>query len=354
MAKHLVSPDRFQHKSIIEDINDADIQIYPDTEETAMKTKAAILTEPGRFELQERELHVKPGEVLIKVAVCGLCNWELNHFKGLLGETPMTLGHEWAGTVEAVGEGVTTLHAGDKVAVLPEFLEGFAQYAVVEAERCFLLNDDIDVRKSFLEPLKCIVTVLKAAAPKAGDCGVIVGCGPMGLWCLQGLKANMLTHLIAVDIDDEKLEMAKRMGATDVVNSRTENAAQRIAELTGGHLADFVIEGTGLPQLMETCADYIMTGSGRLCIMSYYERNIKELNFKKFLDKGTTIYCPHPGSEKYPLDAARRAADLINHHIFVQDELITHTFRLDEIQEAFETLANKPKGFIKGVVYPND
>lgn len=319
-----------------------------------MKTKTAVLTEPKKFEIQERELTVQPDEVMIQVEVCGLCNWELNHFKGLIGECPMTLGHEWAGIVVETGSQVKNLKKGDKVTVLPDRLEGFSQYATVKEELCFPLGDDIDVKKGFLEPLKCVVTVLKAAAPQTGDYGIVVGCGPMGLWCIQALKSNMLSHLIAVDVDDEKLKLARKMGATAVINSKTENAVLQIKKLTGGHMADFVIEGTGIPKLMETCADYIKHGPGRLCIMSYYEETMTEFDFRKFLDKGTTICSPHPVSEKEPLDTAGRATALINNHTFRQEEVITHTYRLDEIQEAFETLYQKPAGFIKGVVYPND
>ena len=92
-----------------------------------MKTKTAILVEPGKFEIQEREILLQPDEVLVKVEVCGLCNWELNHFKGLIGECPMTLGHEWAGIIEETGAQVTRLRKGDRVTVLPDKLEGFAQ-----------------------------------------------------------------------------------------------------------------------------------------------------------------------------------------------------------------------------------
>lgn len=319
-----------------------------------MKTRTAVLTAPGKFEIQEREISLQPDEVLVRVEVCGLCNWEKNHFHGLIGECPMTLGHEWAGIVEAVGEQVTRFGVGDKVTTLPDKLEGFSQYAAVKEELCFKLNDDVDVKKGFLEPLKCVVTVLQAADPKAGDYGVVVGCGPMGMWCIQALRGNLLAGLIAVDVDDARLEMAKKMGATATINSRKEDAASKIRELTGGHMADFVIEGTGISALMETCADYLKNGPARLCIMSYYESNAKEFNFRKFLDKGTIIYTPHPVYELQPLDAARRATALINNHTFSQEGIITHTFRLDEIQEAFEALCSKPEGYIKGVVYPND
>ncbi len=319
-----------------------------------MKTKTAVLIEPGKFSIKERDITLKPDEVIVRVEVCGLCNWELNHFKGLIGKAPMTLGHEWAGIVVETGAQTRKLKVGDKVTVLPDRLEGFSQYAAVKEEFCFLLNEDIDVKKAFLEPLKCVTTVLHAAAPKAGDYGVIVGCGPMGLWCTQALKGHLLAGLIAIDVDDEKLALAKEMGASALINSQKENAPEKIRELTGGHMADFVIEGTGLPALMETCADYLKDGPSRLCIMSYYESEMAGFDFRKFLDKGTTIFTPHPVSDPLQLDTARRAAALINNGTYHMDGIISHTFRLDEIQEAFDALSHKPKGFIKGVVYPND
>lgn len=319
-----------------------------------VRTKTAVLTRPGTFEIQERDIAPKPDEVIVRVEVCGLCNWELNHFKGLIGNCPMTLGHEWAGIIVETGSETNRFKIGDKVTVLPDRLEGFSQYAAVKEEYCFLLDENIDVKKAFLEPLKCVTTVLHAASPKAGDYGVIVGCGPMGLWCTQALKGQLLAGLIAIDVDDTKLALAKKMGATAVINSRKEDAPQRIKELTDGHMADFVIEGTGLPALMEACADYLRNGPSRLCIMSYYENGMKDFDFRKFLDRGTTIYTPHPVSDPLPLDTARRAAALINNGSYHMDGIISHTFCLDEIQQAFQALSNKPGGFIKGVVYPND
>ncbi|MBD5457864.1 MAG: alcohol dehydrogenase catalytic domain-containing protein, partial [Lachnospiraceae bacterium] len=89
-----------------------------------MKFKKAVLVEPGRFEILEVEENPGRGQILVKVASCGLCNWELNFWQGKLGagETePLVLGHEWAGTVTALGEGVTDFQIGDKVACgIPE------------------------------------------------------------------------------------------------------------------------------------------------------------------------------------------------------------------------------------------
>lgn len=319
-----------------------------------MKSKVAVLTEPRHFEVQERDITICPDEVLVKVTVCGLCTWELNHFKGMTGSCPMTLGHEWSGEVVETGKDVKNFKSGDKVSVIPDTLSGFAQYAAVKADHCFKIADDIDLRQTFLEPIKCIITVLCATAPEAGDYGIVLGCGPMGLWCIQALQNKLLSGLIAIDIDDNKLELASSYGADYVINSRDVNVQEAITQITSGHMADFVIEGTGIPKLLEEAACCLRTGRGRLILMSYHEHKAREMDFRVFSDKGIQMLNPHPQYSLDQLDDARRAAAMINKKTFVNKDFISHKFTLDEIQMAFETLENKPEGYIKGVVYPND
>ena len=269
----------------------------------------------------------------------------------------MTLGHEWAGTVVEMGAKTTKLKVGDRVAVVPgagDGLKGFAQYAPIAEDHCFLISDDIDLKKAFLEPMKCIITVLRASAPEAGDYGLVMGCGPMGMWCIQALAGKYLAGLIAVDIVDDKLELAQKYGATHVINSKTEDLEERVKEITGGHMVDFAIEGTGIPAVLELTARTLRTGRGRLVLMSYHESKAQQFDFRIFSDLGIQMYNPHPRYSLDQLEDARRAVLLINNHTFVQDDLLTHKFTLDQIQEAFDTLENKPKGYMKGVVYPND
>lgn len=322
--------------------------------EKNMITKRAVLTHPGHFEFEEKNLEPEEGEILVKVKVCGLCNWELNHFKGILGDYPLTLGHEWAGTVVKKGKDVTQFEVGDKVAVLPDTLEGFSEYAIAKAENCFLVNKEIPLESVLLEPIKCIVTVLRATSPEVGDFGVVVGCGPMGLWCTQILKSKMLAGLIAVDVDDGKLELAKRFGAIYTINSTKEDVEQRIREITNGHMADFVIEGTGIADMLEQSAHYLRVGQGRLVLMSYYDRKAKEVDFRLFSDLSLKLLNPHPAYSQNPLEDARRAMELINRRAICQTGIITHKFRLNEIQKAFEELERKPKGYVKGIVVMDD
>ena len=319
-----------------------------------MKFKRAFLAEPGRFIIQEVEEIPGDHEVQIKIASCGLCNWELNHWKGYItdGSYPMPLGHESAGTVVAVGSHVTRFKPGDKVSAL--YGPGaFAEYLTCDENVVVKLEDHIDPKYVLGEPLKCIVTVLEAAAPKAGDYGVILGCGPMGQWCVQALSGNLLAGLIAVDIDDGKLEVAKKFGATCTINSKTENVEERIRELTGGHMADFVIEGTGIPALLDGCQDWLRTGRGRLIVMSAYENGPTSFDFRKAVAKSIDMLVPHPGHCLNPMDDMRRAIALVNKETFHIQELVSHEFKLSEIQTAFENLEHKPKGFLKGIVVPD-
>lgn len=319
-----------------------------------MKFKRACLVEPRKFELLEVDEEPGVGEVLLKIAGCGLCNWELNFWDGNLNYLgyPHKLGHEFTGEVVKVGPGCSHLKVGDKVSsIVPDF-GGFAEYRVTKEANCQVLADHIDPVYALGEPQKCVVTVLRAAAPEMGDYGVVLGVGPMGMWCVQGLKSNMLAGLIAIDVDDQKLEMAKQFGATHTINSRNEDAVARIREITEGHMADFVIEGTGIPALLNTAQDYLKTGRGRLILMSSHHDSC-QFDFRKAVDKSLELRVPHPSYSMNEFEDFRRAVLMINKGIFQNEPLITHVFKLSEIQTAFETLEHKPKGYLKGIVVPD-
>lgn len=318
-----------------------------------MKIKRAFLIKPGRFELQEVDITLQPDELLVKVETCGLCNWELNHWKGLIGQCPLSLGHEWAGIVEETGKSVDKFKPGDRITALPNDLSGFSEYTTASSSNCFKLDRGVNIKYALGEPLKCIVTVLRSVAPEAGDNGLILGCGPMGLWCIQALSGNLLSSLIAVDIDDKKLEFAKKFGATHTINPFKVNAIEEIGKITKGLMADFVIEGTGNVSLLNDAMSYLkVSGRGRLILMSSHESSSRDVDFREAIKKSIEIKVPHPGYSMNQFEDMRRAVSYINKGIFKMDDLISHKFSLGEIQKAFETLENKPKDYIKGIVIP--
>jgi len=318
-----------------------------------MKTKRAFLVEPKKFEFKEVEIEPKADDLLVKVLVCGLCNWELNHWHGTIGEYPQSVGHEVAGEIIALGDEVEGFSVGDKITCLLDSLYGFSDYITLNYKNAVKLSPKIDPITALGEPVKCVVTVLKAAAPEPGDYGVVVGCGSMGLWCVQALKGNLLSGLIAVDTDDSKLKLAKEYGATHTINPKEQPMDKVIAEITNGHMADFVIEGTGVPEVLETCIPCIKSGArGRLILMSSHEAPSKNFDFRGAIARCIDLRVPHPGYSLNQADDLRRAANLINDGVIDLSKIITHKFSLEDIQKGFETLENKPADYMKGVIIP--
>ncbi len=319
-----------------------------------MLAKRAYLVKEGLFEVKEEDVRITdPHQVLVKVKVCGLCNWELNFWKGT-GEYyrqfyPVMLGHEWAGTVVEVGEAVSGFEAGDKVTVWD--YGGYGEYVAVDEKKCYKINDDIDLDHALGEPLKCITTVLRAAAPEAGDNGLVLGCGPMGLWCIQALAGKTLGSLIAVDVSDDKLALAKKYGATHTINPAKENTVEAIKRITGEKMCDFVIEGTGIPKLLNEGMLYLRN-AGRLVLMSSHEESCKDFDFRPAIERALTIIVAHPNMSQP--DDIHRAVAMINNGTFHNEDIISHRFSVDQLNEAFSTLENKPKDFIKGVISYDD
>jgi threonine dehydrogenase-like Zn-dependent dehydrogenase len=319
-----------------------------------MKTRRAFIVEPRRIELKEIDITPNPDEIMVKIASCGLCNWELNHWKGLLGKAPQSVGHEWAGEVVEVGAAVKRFKVGDRIAMFPESeLEGFSDYACIPEHLCWPVSKDTDLKYAIAEPLKCIITVARATAAEPEDNGVVLGCGPMGLWCIQAIAGSYLSSLIAVDVDDEKLALAKKYGATHTINPTIENVAKKIQDIAKGQYADFVIEGTGIPENLNTAMHYIRySGRGKLVLMSSHEREAKAFDYRPAIDRALQIIVAHDAYATNQLDNLRRAVQRIDRRAFKVKELITHEFSLNDIQKAFETLENKPKGYLKGIVIP--
>ena len=317
-----------------------------------METRRAVLTEPGKLEIRTEDIRPGDRELLVKVAVCGLCNWEINHYQGIVGSCPQTLGHEWAGVVAGMGKDVAGFELGDHVVAMPVYV-GFADYAVIDFERAIKIDKDLPLTHALGEPLKCVVTVTRAANARPGDCGVIYGCGPMGLWCTQILSGGNLNALVCIDTDEEKLALAKKYGATHTINPLKANVEQEVLEATGGHLADFVIEGTGIPELLNDCVRLLrLSGRGRIVLMSSHKHPCEKFDFREMVTRCAELVAAHAKYSENQMEDMRRGLRLLEKGVIRMDEIITHQYELADIGAAFENLVSKPKGYIKGIVVP--
>ena len=232
-----------------------------------------------------------PGEALVRIQACGVCHTDLHYREGGIGDDfPYFLGHEAAGVVEAVGDDVTDVAPGDFVILNWRAVCGqcracrrgrpwycfsthnakqkmtladgtplspalgigaFAGKTLVASGQCTKVNPA--ARPEVAGLLGCGVMAGLGAALNTGQVGrgdsvAVIGCGGVGDAAVMGARLAGATRIIAVDVDDRKLEWARELGATDVVNSRAGDPVERIRELTGGFGADVVIEAVGRPE----------------------------------------------------------------------------------------------------------
>lgn len=273
-----------------------------------MKAKAAILFEVGqRLDIREVEVEApRSGEVLIKMAVGGVCHSDLHAMTGhLVASLPAILGHEGAGVVAQVGPGVTSLKPGDHVipiwrlscgtceycsgarpALCPagtqirmtgRLLDGttrfkldgkeikhfagvssFSEYSVIPAGAVLKIPDDFPLDKAAL--LGCAVitgvgAVFNAARVSPGSSVAVFGSGGVGINVIQGAAIAGAEKIIAVDLLSNKLEFAKRFGATHTINAKETKPVEAIRALTGGRGVDFSFEVIGLPETIRQAYD---------------------------------------------------------------------------------------------------
>src|SRR5215204_489423 len=171
-----------------------------------------------------------PGEAVVKVLACGVCHTDLHYRQGGIGnDYPYLLGHEAAGIVESVGSSVHGLAAGECTKVDPA-----ARPAVAGLLGCGVMAG--------------LGAALNTGNVSRGDSVAVIGCGGVGSAAIAGARLAGAAKIIAIDIDDRKLAVARSLGATDTVNSRDTDAVEAIHRLTGGFGADVAIDAVGHPE----------------------------------------------------------------------------------------------------------
>ncbi len=262
-----------------------------------MKTyKVAIHSDVKKFNFDEKEIREPQGsQVLVKITNCAICTLEQRIYNGIFQRYPYAGGHEAAGTVEAVGDKVKNLKIGDKVAarILTTCGEcyycrtgheskcetafianihegvggpgGFAEYMLIEAKALYKVSDDLDLKYAALtEPLACCVHSINNANIQLGNDVVVVGNGIMGAFHIQLAKLKG-ARVIACEVDDKRLELAKLMGADILINSREEDAVAKVKEYTDGRGADVVFCTAALTSLADQSIN--MTGNNGFVVM---------------------------------------------------------------------------------------
>lgn len=264
-----------------------------------MKTIAAVLTEINN-PLQVEELIIPPlkkGQVLVEVAYSGICHSQLNEIHGLKGEDkflPHTLGHEGSGIVVEIGPDVTKVKPGDHVVLtwikggghdVPSTkysrkdgsivnsgaISTFLTHAVISENRLVPITKDMPLKEAAL--LGCAIPtgagiVLNSARVQPGSSVAVFGCGGIGISAIIAASAiAKAKFIIAVDVVDQKLNYAIKLGATHIINASKEDSVKAIADLMGGRGVDVTIECAGKKETMEN-AFMCIKDNGGLCVIA--------------------------------------------------------------------------------------
>lgn len=325
--------------------------------------KVAIISNEKKIEFVEKELKQPEGsKVLIKVDSCAICTLEQRMFNGIMKRYPFAGGHEAAGTVVAVGRDVKSLKQGDKVAarLLTSCGEcyycrsghenqcvisfkadihegiggpgGFAEYMMIDAKALYKVAEDLELTSAALaEPLACCVHSINNANIELGDDVVVIGVGIMGAFHIKLAKLRG-ARVIACEVDEERLEVARKMGADILVNSREVNAIERVKELTEGRGANVVFCTAAIPALADESIQ--MTGKVGSVIMysSFHPDKPIELNVNKVHSTEINI----TGAVNANTRDFQMATRLLSQRIVDPSQLISEVVPFEKIEYAFE------------------
>lgn len=363
--------------------------------------KAAVLTSLKKIEVKEFNIpEIGDDEILVKVEGCGVCGTDVHEYKGdPFGLLPVVLGHEGSGEIVKIGKNVKRDSAGKPVGIgdkvvtcvapcgecdtclnhpdrtnlcenaqiyglLPDdeyHLNGwFGEYLVLRKGAVFFQVSDMDLdQRLLIEPAAVVVHAVERAKTtgliKFNSKVVVQGCGPIGLLLLSVVRTLGVENIVAVDGDENRLNMAKKLGASEVVNftkyDGIDALSAAVKKACGGLGADFAFQCTGSPKAASNVWKFVKRGGG-LCEVGFFVNNGDSLINPHFdiCNKEITVV----GSWTYAAQDYLTTFDFLKRAEGIGlplKELITHRFPLNKLNEAMDT--NMKQEGIK-VVYVND
>ncbi len=338
------------------------------------KTLAAVLMaqhEPLAIAEIDLPNELDYGQVLVKVLVSGICGSQLGEISGVKGPDPYLphlMGHEGAGEVMEIGPGVKYVKPGDRVimhwrkgagieaqppkyrwgerAINAGYVTTFNEYAVVSENRLTPYHSSVSAEIAAL--FGCAVTtgfgvVVNDARLTIGESLVVWGAGGIGLNIIQAAQLTSVDPIIAVDLWDDKLELARRCGATHLINARTSNVSEELRKILGGFGADVVVDNTGNPQVIAQAYEWTKP-QGRTILVGVPRAGELTSLYTLPLHFGKVLTGSHGGSAA-PAQDIPRYLNLLIRGKYALDHLITERCKLADINS---TIARMRSGQVVG------
>ncbi len=310
-----------------------------------MKYKNIRYVPGGGAEFVEHEIDEPgPGQVQIENTACGICSWDLQTFRvGTNAGATAPPGHEGVGYVTKLGPGVTDVEVGQRVAG-----GGFGRYRNAPARSLYKIPDsNLADQHWVVEPASCVVTGIDCCRIKVGERLAMVGCGFMGLMMVQGLQGMGLDQLIALDVDDRRLELAQEFGATEAHNVTSDGFDEVKRDLQSRGI-DVVVDTSGAQSGLDLATD-IVRRAGLINLFGWIKGTEATFNPSTWHGKAISLVNSSPGAQlRDPFPPAIR---LIQKGIIDLRPLVTHVVPLDEFPSFMsEATTGQVDGYIKGVI----
>jgi L-iditol 2-dehydrogenase len=342
--------------------------------------KSLLLTEYNHLEITDMPVPVAgPGNVLVRVEACGICGSDVHGLDGSTGRRipPIVMGHEAAGTVEAVGEGVTRFAKGDRVTFDSTVYCGecpyckigqinlcdnrevigvsegnyrrhgaFAEYVVIPERIMYSLPADFPFEEAaMLEAVSVAMHGVKVSAIAGGETALVIGAGMIGLLTLQAAKAAGCARVFISDVDESRLNLARQIGADEVLHCAGAELLAEIKRLTNGRGVDLALEAVGLNQTVASAIDCARKG-GTVTLIGNVSPEVT-LPLQKVVVKQLKLQGSCASSGEYP-----EAIELIAAGKIKVKPLITAVASLEEGPRWFNRLYSREPNLMKIVLSP--
>ncbi len=322
------------------------------TKEKIAAMRAAVIETPQNLKIKQVDLpEPGPTQVRIKMEGCGLCASNIPVWQGREWFSyPISAGnpgHEGWGLVDAIGEQVTQVKVGDRVAAIT--YNAYAEYDLAEADSLVKLPEAFNGIPFPGEPLGCAINIFKRSDIQAGQTVAIIGIGFLGALLIQ-LAKHAGAKVIALSQREYSLQIAEACGADEIIKLDDHyQIIQKVKQLTDGNFCPRVIECTGKEWPLNLAGE-LTTERGKLIIAGFHQDGMRSVNVQLWNWRGLDVINAHERDPQIYLQGMQEAVEAVLSGRIDPQPLYTHTYPFEEIADAFQVLENRPDGFMKALI----